>query len=91
MDTIVETTVGVGTYINVFDNKFDVYITLNEPNDPPEADEVDAVEKVVTELLNEGCTNEVNYYSKLNSLDLNCMRYGFSVYIRDWESFRFIY
>lgn len=86
MDTIV----AVGTCINVFNDMFDVYITLNEPNDPPKPDEVDAVEKVVTELLDEGCTNEINYYSKLKDLELNCMRYGFGVHVHDFKLIRFI-
>ena len=65
----------VGTYINVFNDRFDVCIIPNEANDPPKPDEVDAVEKVVEELLNEGCTDESEYCFKLNLLDLNCMCY----------------
>ena len=86
MDTIVE----VGTCIHLLNDIFDVYIILNQDNDPPEPDEVDAVEKVVTELLDELCTNEINYYSKLKSLDLNYMRYGFSVCIHDFKLIRII-
>lgn len=86
MDTIVR----VGTCINVFNDIFDVYIMLDQDNDPPKPDEVDAVEKVVTELLDKLCTNEINYYSKLKDLELNCMHYGFGVYVHDIKLTRFI-
>lgn len=83
------TMVKVGTCINVFNDIFDVYIMLNEDNDPPKLDEVDAIKKVVTELLDELCTNEIYYYSKLKSLDLNCMRYGFGVSVHEVHLIRF--
>lgn len=60
--------VATGFYINVYDDKKDIFVILNEPNDEPTPEEVTKIEEVVRKDINE-----------LENLDLNCLKFGYQI------------
>lgn len=84
--------VATGNYVNVYDDSYDVFVILNEPNDPPGVDDVDVIEKVVNKVFLE---HPEDYKSKgmissriseaLDKLNFECMKYGYQILIKRYD------
>jgi len=72
-----------GMYINEFDDWYDVYVIINEPNREPTMDEIATITQVIKyhtyqvydsiETLTSAITNY------LNDMDIACLDFGFKV------------
>ena len=68
-----------GRYINVYkENDYDLYILLNEPNDPPAPDEVDKLAEIVDKQMEiSRDIRDINI--AIEDSGVHCARYGFRI------------
>lgn len=81
-----------GTYINEFDDWYDVYVILNEPNDDPTRTEVDRISEVVKYHVAKEYTSVENLKRALelylSQIGLNCLDFGFQIIVRKYEAIK---
>lgn len=70
--------VATGNYVNVFNEKYDIFVILNEVNKNPDAGEVDDIETVVKE--NWSCLGDL--CDSLDALNLECLKYGYQLCVK---------
>ena len=72
-----------GLYINEFDEWYDVYVILNEPNSRPTPSEVNEISEVIKYHVSEAYdsieTLENAIRMHLENMDISCLDYGFHV------------
>lgn len=79
-----------GTYINEFDDWYDVYVILNEPNDEPKPNEVERISEVVkyhaaqVYASAEDLAKTLELY--LEQIGLNCLDFGFHVMVTRYKA-----
>lgn len=79
-----------GTYINEFDEWYDIYVILNEPNDDPNPNEVDRISEVVkyhaaqVYASAEDLKKALELY--LEQIGLNCLDFGFRVVVTRYKA-----
>ena len=79
-----------GAYINEFDDWYDVYVILNEPNDDPNPNEVDRISEVIkyhaaqVYASAEDLKKALELY--LEPIGLNCLDFGFRVVVTHYEA-----
>lgn len=80
--------VTTGYYINVFKPNgvdlfgnehylYDLYVVLNEPNDPPTPEEVTKIEEAISKINPLAMSADGN--KAIEDLNLNCTRFGFKI------------
>ena len=80
--------VAYGRYINIFfacdDFSYDVFVIINEPNDEPDAEEVEKIKSIVHSVALSKKTMSSKTFKEaikkaLDKLDINTLRYGCQV------------
>ena len=71
-------TIATGSYINIYDSFNDIFIILNEPNDPATPIEVQAISACVYNTMEEleFRFNRTKIERAIEKLDLNCTKFG---------------
>ncbi len=75
----------VGTYVNLWTTEcdYDVFITLNEANDPPTPDEVDEIDNKIRPIFESDEKEKLKVAKNvLDNLGLHCLMFGGEVVIK---------
>lgn len=78
-----------GTYINEYDDWYDVFVILNEPNDAPSFDEVDQISEAIKYHVSQVYVSAESLKKALDlylaQLNLNCLEYGYQIIVKNYE------
>lgn len=84
-----------GTYINLWslaDGTYDVFIMLNEANDKPTPDEVDAIGEAIRPVFEDDSIKNAKKKKAaqkiLDNLELNCLEFGGQIVVNQFGNWK---
>lgn len=84
-----------GTYINLWslaDETYDVFVVLNEANDSPTPDEVDAIEEAIRPVFEDDSIKNAEKKTAaqeiLDNLELDCLEFGGQVAVNQFGNWK---
>ena len=79
----------IGNYVNVYDDWYDVFIILNEPNYEPRPDEIEDISNVVSFCCSEIYSSRFELSHAISEMldekQIDCLSFGYQVVVKRYK------